>query len=244
MLPLSADDRRPVSGRNTRDRSITVRRFADADPTGYHLPSADLRTLVGSGGAMIGITTPLVLLVTWAALGVLLMRGRLDAGRWASLALFATYLVGVAHFALLPLRIDPDLAREVGPLDLTRLVELRPFFVMGGFGMPPLQVALNVLLTIPFGFGLPFVRDLRGLQVIAIGVLFCVGVELAQLLADATYLALPTWSIDINDTILNATGVIIGYALFLLTRAAYGATLGRLPVRRGLWAHFHDALTS
>jgi hypothetical protein len=63
-----------------------------------------------------------------------------------------------------------------------------------------------------------------------------------QLLADALYLALPTWSVDINDLILNSLGVFVGYTAFRLSSAIYRATIGRMPVRRGPWAHFHDTM--
>jgi hypothetical protein len=124
-----------------------------------------------------------------------------------------------------------------------RLVNLRPWF-LGGYFMSAEQAVLNVLLTVPFGFGLPFVAKIGGLAVLVAGVLFSVGIELSQLVVDALYLALPTWSIDVNDVILNSAGVVIGYAAFLLTGAAYRvAVVGHLgDLRRGSWAHFHETL--
>ena len=63
-----------------------------------------------------------------------------------------------------------------------------------------------------------------------------------QDLADALYLAGPTWSVDINDVLLNSLGVVIGYSVIRLTGTLYAAMVGRLPVARGPWAHFHDTL--
>ena len=127
-------------------------------------------------------------------------------------------------------------------MDLGRLVEIRPFFISGGVAMPASQAWLNVLLTLPFGFGLPFVLNVRGRDILLIGILFSLGIEGMQLLADALYLALPTWSVDINDVILNSLGVFAGYAAFRLSSAVYRASIGRLPVRRGPWSHFHDTM--
>lgn len=186
-------------------------------------------------------TLPLLLLVA-ALLCVIGATRRLRWGRWAATAIFAVYLVGVANFVVLPLTFDPGAAEAAGPLDLGRLIELRPFFVSGIEAMPLSQAFLNILLTVPFGFGLPFVLRVRPLTVIGAGVLFSVGIEVAQLVADALYLALPTWSIDINDVILNTTGVIVGYVAFRLCGLLYAHSVGRLPVRRGAWAHFHDVL--
>jgi glycopeptide antibiotics resistance protein len=188
------------------------------------------------------VSTPLLLAVVCVALAGLAASRRLSAGRWLAVAVFSVYLVGVAHFVLLPLRFDPTAAEQAGPIDLGRLVELRPFFLSGTEAMPTSQALLNILLTVPFGFGLPFVAGVRGRDILAVGIPFSIGIELAQLLADALYLALPTWSVDVNDVLLNSLGVALGYGAFRATRALYAATIGRLPVRRGPWAHFHDTL--
>jgi len=185
--------------------------------------------------------TPLLLVV---ALAVVLLVGlrRMDAGRLLAISVFTVYLVGVASFTLLPLAFDPELARQVGPIDIARLINLRPWF-LGGYFMPPDQAVLNVLLTVPFGFGLPFVAPVGWRAVIVAGFLFTVGIELAQLLLDALYLALPTWSVDTNDVILNSTGVVIGYGAFVAAALAYRSLAKRAPgVRGAAWTHFHDTL--
>lgn len=191
---------------------------------------------------MFRLSTPLVLLAVGVAIVGLTMTRRLTLGHWLAVSTFAIYLVGVAHFVLLPLVFDSGAPREFGPIDLGRLVELRPFFISGADAMPAAQVWLNILLTVPFGLGLPFVVNVRAREILVVGVLFSVGIELAQLLADALYLAGPTWSVDINDVLLNSLGVVIGYSVFRLTGTLYAGTVGRLPVGRGPWAHFHDTL--
>lgn len=191
---------------------------------------------------MLTLSTPLLLAVVCVALAGLAAGRRMSAGRWLAVAVFAVYLVGVAHFVLLPLRLDSMAAEQVGPIDLGRLIELRPFFLSGAEVMPTSQALLNILLTVPFGFGLPFVVGLRGRDILAVGILFSIGIEFAQLLVDALYLALPTWSVDINDVLLNSLGVALGYGAFRAASALYAATIGRLSVRRGPWAHFHDTM--
>jgi glycopeptide antibiotics resistance protein len=188
------------------------------------------------------LSTELLLIAVGIALGTLAASRKLSSGHWLAVSIFAIYLVGVAHFALLPLTYNPDVAREFGPMDVGRLIELRPFFLSGADVMPASQAGLNVLLTVPFGFGLSFVTKVRGRDVLLAGVLLSVGIEGLQLLADALYLALPTWSVDINDVILNSLGVFTGYGAFRLSSVIYRATIGRLPVRRGAWTHFHDTL--
>ena len=73
---------------------------------------------------------------------------------------------------------------------------------------------LNILLLIPFGFGLPFITNYRMKKVVVIGALFSIVIEFLQLLTG--YVAKITFRIaDINDVIFNTVGVAIGYILFV-----------------------------
>ena len=73
---------------------------------------------------------------------------------------------------------------------------------------------LNILLLIPFGFGLPFITDYRMQQVVVMGALFSIVIELMQLITG--YMAKITFRVaDINDVIFNTVGVAIGYILFV-----------------------------
>lgn len=72
---------------------------------------------------------------------------------------------------------------------------------------------LNVLLMVPFGFGLPFITNLRFVGTVTAGVLFSVAIELLQLVTGL--IAGVTFRIaDVNDVIFNTTGVLLGYWLF------------------------------
>jgi glycopeptide antibiotics resistance protein len=73
---------------------------------------------------------------------------------------------------------------------------------------------LNILLFIPFGFGLPFITDLRIKRIIGIGALFSIIIELLQLITGL--MAKTTFRItDVNDVIFNVIGVASGYVLFV-----------------------------
>ena len=73
---------------------------------------------------------------------------------------------------------------------------------------------LNILLLIPFGFGLPFITNLRMKKIVVIGALFSIVIELLQLMTGLV--AKITFRIaDINDVIFNTVGVAIGYILFV-----------------------------
>ena len=73
---------------------------------------------------------------------------------------------------------------------------------------------LNILLLIPFGFGLPFITNHRMQKIVVIGALFSIGIELMQLITG--FIAKITFRIaDVNDVIFNTIGVAIGYLLFV-----------------------------
>jgi len=72
---------------------------------------------------------------------------------------------------------------------------------------------LNVLLLVPFGFGLPFITSWRMIRCVVIGAFFSIIIELLQLVTG--FLSGITFRIvDINDVIFNTTGAAIGYLLF------------------------------
>jgi glycopeptide antibiotics resistance protein len=72
---------------------------------------------------------------------------------------------------------------------------------------------LNVLLMVPFGFGLPAITTLRFAGTVTAGVLFSVAIEVLQLVTGLV--GGVTFRIaDVNDVIFNATGVVLGYWLF------------------------------
>ena len=73
---------------------------------------------------------------------------------------------------------------------------------------------LNILLLIPFGFGLPFITNFRMKKIVVIGALFSILIEFLQLITG--FMAKITFRIvDINDVIFNTVGAAIGYILLV-----------------------------
>jgi glycopeptide antibiotics resistance protein len=86
-------------------------------------------------------------------------------------------------------------------------------------------------MMVPFGFGSPFIADLRFKRVVIAGVLFSLTIELVQLITG--FAANTTFRIaDVNDVIFNTIGVAIGYALFgVFVRIVRGARHNRTAMR-------------
>ena len=97
-------------------------------------------------------------------------------------------------------------------------VNLIPLIALG---MEDLKTSLlNILLMVPFGFGLPFVTDLRMKKVVLAGMVFSIAIELVQLVTG--FMAGISFRIaDINDVLFNTLGAAIGYVLFVGVVRAY-----------------------
>jgi glycopeptide antibiotics resistance protein len=84
---------------------------------------------------------------------------------------------------------------------------------------------LNVLLMVPFGFGLPFITSLRFAGTVTAGVLVSVAIEVLQLVTGL--IGGVTFRLaDVNDVIFNATGVVVGYGLFVEFVRVYRGVTG------------------
>jgi glycopeptide antibiotics resistance protein len=70
----------------------------------------------------------------------------------------------------------------------------------------------NILATIPFGFGIPFLKRIRPGEMVLFSLIGLV-IELSQLTI-SLYLAMAYRTVDITDVITNCIGVWLGYGLF------------------------------
>ncbi|HWB34183.1 MAG TPA: VanZ family protein [Candidatus Paceibacterota bacterium] len=73
---------------------------------------------------------------------------------------------------------------------------------------------LNVLMMMPFGFGLPFITNFRFKKVVVVGLLVSITIEFLQFITG--FISNTTFRIaDINDVIFNTLGVAVGFILFV-----------------------------
>ena len=192
--------------------------------------------MIGMGivWAVVAVALPLFLLSLWR-------RSRLAVGHLTAIAVFLIYLLGVASYTIFPLRLDADYVADMQRPGLSPVVAIVPFFLGGDF-MPGSQALGNVLLGIPFGFGLPFVwRTSLGMVLVA-GVLFSLVIEAIQFLINALGVAFPRRGVDINDVLLNALGAAIGIVVFTTIRYLYGWLFASIGARVPPWAHVHRVL--
>ena len=155
--------------------------------------------------------------VSWVVIRLVM---RVPVRRARIEALFAGYMGALLYVVfLLPVRVRPDDATSIWSA-----VNLVPAHTIVGIirdhpGMVTWQLLGNVVLFVPLGFLLPLLsaRCRRFVVTAAVGLSVSVGIELAQL---AMLLSLVSRrSVDVDDVILNVTGVCIGYLLWRWTWA-------------------------
>jgi glycopeptide antibiotics resistance protein len=107
-------------------------------------------------------------------------------------------------------------------------------------GICLLQAWQNILLTIPFGFGLRFVTRFKPRNIFWVALSVGLSTEGIQLVLCLTFQG-SFRSVDINDSLLNAFGVLVGYAAFLIFAWLYRALLARLAIHpTGIFAYVSE----
>jgi glycopeptide antibiotics resistance protein len=135
-------------------------------------------------------------------------------------SVFWIYLLAVVQAVIFPIAINTNQAGTT----FSASINLIPFYFGSCFNNMPGLCARglleNILLTLPLGFGLNFLVRVKTRNFIwlaaAVGVVF----ELLQLVIAYIFKS-GFRAVDINDAMLNAAGVLLGYALFRVFARVY-----------------------
>lgn len=131
-------------------------------------------------------------------------------------SLFWLYIMAVMDKVFFPVYIDGNMVDGMRQIPLTSHIHLVPFYLDRPYPLNDYachQIVMNVLLTIPFGFGINFISRTNMRRVLWISVAVGLGIEFIQLFI-SLLLQYPYRVIDINDALLNAFGIIVGYGIF------------------------------
>ena len=141
-------------------------------------------------------------------------------------SLFWIYLMLGIDKVFFPLEINGIYVDEMRQVPILAFINLKPFFL----SIDNVTVAMtrqlinNVILTIPFGFGLNFLTPVKTRKVVVISIALGIGVEVMQLFL-SLILGYPYRVIDIDDALCNMVGVLLGYGLFKLFAYLYLAMM-------------------
>jgi glycopeptide antibiotics resistance protein len=135
------------------------------------------------------------------------------------------YLGNVINLTQFPIYMD-DIQREAfGGQNVWREMNFIPFkyeFTMASF--------LNIVMTIPLGFGLPFLMRASLKRIFIIGFLAGIILEVGQLLS-ALYAGYTFRFVDINDVIFNFSGTVIGFILFKAFKSGFKWLVNKFNIK-------------
>ena len=107
------------------------------------------------------------------------------------------------------------------------------------------QLIGNILLTVPFGFALPFLVTVPGRRIFWLALFSGLALEGTQLLIKLLgIIGGYGHSVDINDVILNSIGVLVGYGLYRSFAWFYRALISRFRVRANAMVQFLNKVTT
>lgn len=102
-----------------------------------------------------------------------------------------------------------------------------------------LEIFHNVLLTIPFGFGVSFIAQFKARDFLWLAIAVGFTIEMAQLVISLRVGVYRT--VDITDVLLNATGVLLGYLFFMAFARLVSKMTQQFRIKRSsFWAYVQE----
>ncbi len=168
-------------------------------------------------GRIDAITIAIVSLVWFSIIMFLWLKKRKSFVYLFFFTIFYIYLYKVLDYTLLQFQsllllqhFLPNL--RLNGVEAGRIVNLIPLITLRLVDVE--TSLLNILMMMPFGFGLPFVTNFRMKKVVVAGLLLSIVIEFLQFVTG--FLANTTFRVaDVNDLVFNTIGVAIGYMLFV-----------------------------
>jgi glycopeptide antibiotics resistance protein len=165
---------------------------------------------------------------------LLILRGRgYSLRELFFLALFGIYILILIGVTLFPLPVPGFLGGPFPRQPVTEILErvnLVPTVFQQVAGVPlgsiSFEITGNILLTLPFGLGICLIFPVRARLIPFLALAVGLAIEATQLLV-SLIIGIGYRGVDINDVLLNAAGVLLGYGLF---RALAKVILNRLMV--------------
>lgn len=152
----------------------------------------------------------------------------------SALGLFGIYLMGVVNIVAFPIVLPqywPTFRNwQELQFNLTQMVNLIPFNYGNMLNVTPYivlrEIGGNILLTVPFGLGVNLFYPITRRQMFWLAIATGLVLEVTQLLI-IVVIGHSMHSNDINDVLLNASGVLIGYGLYRAASWGFVRTITR-----------------
>jgi len=158
-------------------------------------------------------------------------------------SLFYFYIVHVIGYTIFPLWFDKELIeifrKEGNLMSGINFIPLKGIYIKG---VNEIQLIGNIIITIPFGFGLPFIVKNNFKSIMRRGLFFALSIEILQFLISIFY-GFSYRSVDINDILLNLIGIAIGFSIFRLLSKIYQKFCESSEEKGPFWSYLHFVFT-
>ena len=140
-------------------------------------------------------------------------------------SVFWSYLLIVVNVTIFPIPFPDEINSLMTKQRVTFIlshVNFVPFCYLPYFNsyVIVLEIARNILLTIPFGFGINWIAKVRSKNMIWVATAAGFMIEATQFTVSLG-IATAYRTIDITDVLLNTTGVLLGYGFFRVFASLY-----------------------
>lgn len=183
----------------------------------------------------------LLLIVHW--------RKQRDISYLLCFTIFWIYIMFVVKETIFPIPFSGDMVdmmkKDIVFMSRVNLIPLNfgKFAFISAEGII-INSVLNIILTMPFGFGVSFIAHVKTKDFWKLAILVGLTIESTQL-AISLVLGFPYRTIDINDVIMNAIGVLLGYGFFRIFAWLYVTLTQRLGIKhKGLSAYVFDVVSN
>ena len=162
-------------------------------------------------------------------------------------SVFWIYVLLVVNVTLFPMPIPGnggEMESRQSVIYILSHVNLIPFYYgeysnLGPFYVFLREIVANIVLTAPFGFGISFIVRFKARNVFYLAVAVGVVIETTQLVLSVV-LGSAYRGVDINDVLMNAIGVLIGYGFFRVFSWLYVSITERVKIElKGLFAYVY-----
>jgi len=161
------------------------------------------------------------------------------------LSIFEVYVLFAIDKVFFPIQVSGQYVDVMKDVPIQSQINLVPFY-FDQYGLTPASfwgIVENIILTIPFGFGLNFIARVKTKNFILLAFALGAGIETVQLIVSLV-LGYPYRTTDINDVIMNAAGVLLGYALFKVFALLYLAATKKFALKHENVAAYIYAIAS
>ncbi|MVO99912.1 VanZ family protein [Paenibacillus lutrae] len=152
--------------------------------------------------------------------------------------IFYIYVCYVIKYTLFPIPVNENYLSLVRPgTTFKQNISMQPLWLSGHFSFTK-EHALNILMTIPFGFIINYLIKPRGsARILMLGVLVGICIELIQF-GISVLLNYPYRIIDSNDVVMNLTGVVAGYLIFRVISSVYIRLVDTLHMKHNSFTQY------